>query len=201
MKNLLKLNSILILSASFFLASCSSLKGIETEAVVSMRSFSQADAGSNLLEKVETKKISDNWKSTIFKMEEGQKVPCDCDMDDFEVTQVFLKKRMSSRYNTLLYQDNSATNTAHTFKGKDVIGIDINYKGECVRMSDIDVFSQSQDGQYSSAGELDVKEFANGSTGTTSAVYDFPIGNNEDDPESALSGMWVRIVLDFNQAL
>ena len=72
MKNLLKLNSILILSASFFLASCSSLKGIETEAVVSMRSFSQADAGSNLLEKVETKKISDNWKSTIFKMEEGQ---------------------------------------------------------------------------------------------------------------------------------
>ena len=201
MKNLLKLNSILILSASFFLASCSSLKGIETEAVVSMRSFSQADAGSNLLEKVEIKKISDNWKSTIFKMEEGQMVPCDCDMDDFEVTQVFLKKRMSSRYNTLLYQDNSATNTAHTFKGKDVIGIDINYKGECVQMSDIEVFSQSQDGQYSSAGELDVKEFANGSTGTTSAVYDFPIGNNEDDPESSLSGMWVRIVLDFNQAL
>lgn len=201
MKNLLKLNSILILSASFFLASCSSLKGIETEAVVSMRSFSQADAGSNLLEKVEIKKISDNWKSTIFKMEEGQMVPCDCDMDDFEVTQVFLKKRMSSKDNTLLYQDNSATNTAHTFKGKDVIGIDINYKGECVQMSDIEVFSQSQDGQYSSAGELDVKEFANGSTGTTSAVYDFPIGNNEDDPESALSGMWVRIVLDFNQAL
>ena len=201
MKNLLKLNSILILSASFFLASCSSLKGIETEAVVSMRSFSQADAGSNLLEKVEIKKISDNWKSTIFKMEEGQMVPCDCDMDDFEVTQVFLKKRKSSRDHTILYQDNSTTNVAHTFKGKDVIGIDINYKGECVRMSDIDVFSQSQDGQYSSAGELDVKEFANGSTGTTSAVYDFPIGNNEDDPESALSGMWVRIVLDFNQAL
>ena len=201
MKNLLKLNSILILSASFFLASCSSLKGIETEAVVSMRSFSQADAGSNLLEKVETKKISDNWKSTIFKMEEGQMVPCDCDMDDFEVTQVFLKKRMSSRDNTLLYQDNSTTNAAHTFKGKDVIGIDINYKGECVRMSDIDVFSQSQDGQYSYAGELDVKEFANGSKGTTSAVYNFPIGNNEDDPESALSGIWVRIVLDFNQAL
>ena len=63
------------------------------------------------------------------------------------------------------------------------------------------MFSQSQDGQYSSAGELDVKEFANGNTGTTSAVYDFPIGNNEDDPESSLSGMWVRIVLDFNQAL
>ena len=201
MKNLLKLNRILILSASFFLASCSSLKGIKTEAVVSMRSFSQADAESNLLEKVEIKKISDNWKSTIFKMEEGQMVPCDCDMDDFEVTRVFLKKRKFSRDHTFLYQDNSTTNAAHTFTGKDVIGIDMNYKGEYVRMSDIDVFSQSQGGQYSYAEELDVEVFANGSKGTTSAVYNFPIGNNEDDPESSLSGMWMRIVLDFNQTL
>ena len=182
MKNLLKLNSILLLSASFFLAGCSSLQGIKTEAVVSMRSFSQADAESNLLEKVEIKKISDNWKSTIFKMEEGQMVPCDCDMDDFEVTQVFLKKGKYKRPQTFLYRNNSTTNAAHTFTGKDVIGIDMNYKGEYVRMSDIDVF-------------------ANGSEGTTSAVYNFPIGSNRGDPENSLSGMWMRIVLDFNQAL
>ena len=205
MKNLLKLNSILILSASFFLASCSKNNMKGTEALVTMRDFSQTDLESDQRKEGEIKRISnevsDNWKSTIFKMEEGRMVSCDCDMDDFEITQVFLKQHVRSGDHTFLYQDNSTTNAAHTFKGKDVIGIDINYKGECVRMSDIDVFSQSQDGQYSYAGELDVKEFANGSKGTTSAVYNFPIGNNEDDPESALSGIWVRIVLDFNQAL
>ena len=196
MKNLLKLTSVLMLSASFFLASCSSQKGIKTEgkrvfwrnetAAVSMRSFSQAEAESNLVEKVEIKKISDNWKSTIFKMEEGQMVPCDCDMDDFEVTQVFLKKRIYSRDQTLLYQDNSTTNATHTFTGKDVVGIDINYNGEYVRTTDIDVFNQSE-------------VFANESTGKTSAIYNFPIGSNQDDPENSLSGMWMRIVLDFNK--
>ena len=82
-----------------------------------------------------------------------------------------------------------------------VIGIDMNYNGEYVRMSDIDVFSQSQDREYSYAGELGVSVFANESTGKTSAVYNFPILSNEDDPENSLSGMWMRIVLDFNSGL
>jgi len=203
MKNLLKLTNILILSASFFLASCSQDNMIETEAVVTMRNFAQADAGTNVLGKGESEiksisnKVSDNWKSTVFKMMDGQMVACDdCKIEDFEITQVFL---INSQTRTLLYQNGYTTNAAHTFTGEDVIGIDMNYKGEYVRMSDIDVFSQSKDGEYSYAGELGVGVFTNESTGTTSAVYNFPILSNEDDPGNSLSGMWMRIVLDFNQ--
>ena len=214
MINLLKLNSIIILSASFFLASCSEENMseenmIKIEDVVTMRNFSQADAESDLNITGEIKRISnevsDNWKSTVFKMEEGQMVLCDdCDIDDFEITQVFLyQNRSDSEYKpqTLLYQNGSTTNATHTFTGEDVIGIDMNYNGEYVRMSDIDVFSQSQDGEYSYAGELGVEVFANGSTGTNSAAYNFPILSDQDDPENSLSGMWMRIVLDFNSGL
>jgi hypothetical protein len=97
-----------------------------------------------------------------------------------------------------LYGNQSTTNATHTFTGEDVIGIDMNYIGEYVRMSDIDVFSQSQDGEYSYAGELGVEGFTNESTGKISAVYNFPILSNEDDPGNSLSGMWMRIVIDFN---
>ena len=203
MKNLLKLTNVLILSASFFLASCSQDNMIETEAVVTMRNFAQADAGTNVLGKGESEiksisnKVSDNWKSTVFKMMDGQMVACDdCKIEDFEITQVFL---INSQTRTLLYQNGYTTNAPHTFTGEDVIGIDMNYKGEYVRMSDIDVFIQSKDGEYSYAGELGVGVFTNESTGTTSAVYNFPILSNEDDPGNSLSGMWMRIVLDFNQ--
>ena len=210
MTNLLKLKSVLILFASFYLASCSEDTMIEGErAVVTMRNFAQADAGSYLPQTGEIKRISnevsDNWESTVFKMEEGQMVLCDdCNMDDFEITQVFLcNDRPNCDWETLnqLYSNGSATNATHTFTGKDVIGIDMNYNGEYVRMSDIDVFSQSQDREYSYAGELGVSVFTNESTGKTSAVYNFPILSNEDDPENSLSGMWMRIVLDFNSGL
>ena len=202
MKNVLKLTSIIMFSASLFLASCSKhiMKG--TVAEVTMRTFSQADALPDQLEEGEIKRISnevsDNWTSTVFKMEKGRMVSCDCDMDDFEITQVFLKPRMLLGEHTFLYQDNSTTNATHMFTGKDVIGIDMKYNGEYVRMSDIDVFSQSQDGQYLYADELGVEVFANGSTGTNSAVYYFPILSNQADPGNSLSGMWMRIVLDFN---
>lgn len=200
MKKLLKLNSILILLAILFLASCSEDNMIEGETALTMRNFAQADAVSDLLGRGEIKSISnevsDNLKSTVFKMEEGQIVPCDdCNIDDFEVTQVFL---LNFQTQTSLYQNGSTTNATHTFTGEDVIGIDMNYNGQYVRMSDIDVFSQSQDGQYSYADELGVEVFANGSTGTKSAVYNFPILSNEDEPENSLSGLWMRIVLDFN---
>ena len=211
MTNLLKWKSVLILFASFYLASCSEDTMIEGEtAVVTMRNFAQADAGSYLPQTGEIKRISnevsDNWESTVFKMEEGQMVLCDdCNMDDFEITQVFLcNDRPNCDWETLnqLYSNGSATNATHTFTGKDVIGIDMNYKGEYVRMSDIDVFSQSQDKsqdrEYSYAGELGVSVFTNESTGKTSAVYNFPIFSTEDDPGNSLSGMWMRIVLDFN---
>ena len=205
MTNLLKLKSVLILFASFYLASCSEDTMIEGErAVVTMRNFAQADAGSYLPQTGEIKRISnevsDNWESTVFKMEEGQMVLCDdCNMDDFEITQVFLKQGMLSEDHTFLYGNNSATNATHTFTGEDVIGIDMNYNGEYVRMSDIDVFSEEYREQYySSLGELGVEVFANESTGMTSAVYNFPILSTEDDPGNSLSGMWMRIVLDFN---
>ena len=203
MKYILKLTGVLFLSASLFLASCSE-DNMEGDTGVTMRNFVQADAGSDLLGKGggEIKRISnevsDTWKSTVFKMEGGQMVPCDCDMDDFDITQVFLKQGMLSENHTFLYRNNSTTNASHTFTGEDIIGIDMNYLGEYVRMSDIDVFSQSQDGDYSYAGELGVEVFANGSTGTKSAVYNFPILSNQDDPGNSLSGMWMRIVLDFN---
>jgi hypothetical protein len=209
MKNLLKLTSVLILTASFFFASCSgdnmedNMKG---DTAVTMRNFVQADAGTDLLGRGggEIKRIShevsDTWKSTVFKMEGGQMVPCDdCNIDDFEIKQVFLKPGMLSEYHTFLYGNHSATNATHTFTGEDVIGIDMNYKGEYVRMSDIDVFSEEYREQYySSLGELGVEVFANESTGMTSAVYNFPILSTEDDPGNSLSGMWMRIVLDFN---
>ena len=181
-KNLLKLTGVLILTAS-----CSEDNMTEGDTAVTMRNFVQVDAGSDLSQTGEIKRIShevsDNLNSTVFKLEEGQMVPCDdCNIDDFEISRVFLKQGMLSENHTFLYQNNSTTNAAHTFTGKDVIGIDMNYKGEYVRMSDIDVF-------------------ANGSEGTKSAVYNFPIGSNRGDPENSLSGMWMRIVLDFNQAL
>ncbi len=169
MKHILKLTSVLFLSASFFLASCSK---------------------SNIQKK--NREIG-----TVFKMEEGQMIPCDCDMDDFEITQVFLKKRVESNFHTFLYGDNSTTNATHIFTGQDVIGIDMKYNGQYVRMSDIDVFGQSQDGDYRSADELDVEVFANGNAGISSAAYYFPILSTVDDPGNSLSGMWMRIVLDF----
>ena len=125
-------------------------------------------------------------------------VSCDCYMDDFEITQVFLKPQMLSGKHTFLYQNGSTTNATHTFTGEDVIGIDMNYNGEYVRMSDIDVFGQSQDGEYSFSDGLGVEVFANGNAGINSAVYYFPIGSNESDPGNSLSGMWMRIILDFN---
>ena len=206
MKNLLKLTSVLILTASFFLASCSE-DNMEGDTAVTMRSFVQLDAGSDLPQTGEIKRIShevsDNLNSTVFKVEDGQMVPCDdCNMDDFEITQVFLcNDRPNCGWETLnqLYSNGSATNATHTFTGEDVIGIDMNYNGEYVRMSDIDVFSQSQDREYSYAGELGVSVFTNESTGMTSAVYNFPILSSEDDPGNSLSGMWMRIVLDFNR--
>ena len=54
-------------------------------------------------------------------------------------------------------------------------------------MSNIEVFSSSQDGDYAYGGELGVRVFANGSTGTNSAVYNFPFLSREDDPETYLS--------------
>jgi hypothetical protein len=204
MKNLLKLTSVFILTASFFLTSCSE-DNMEGDTAVTVRSFVQLDAKSDLPQTGEIKRIShevsDNLNSTVFKVEEGQMVPCDdCNIDDFEITQVFLKPGMLSEYHTFLYGNQmTSTIATHTFTGEDVIGIDMNYKGEYVRMSDIDVFSgEYREQYYSSLGELGVEVFANESTGMTSAVYNFPIFSTEDDPGNSLSGMWMRIVLDFN---
>jgi len=204
MKNLLKLTSVFILTASFFLTSCSE-DNMEGDTAVTVRSFVQLDAKSDLPQTGEIKRIShevsDNLNSTVFKVEDGQMVPCDdCNMDDFEITQVFLKPGMLSEYHTFLYGNQmTSTIATHTFTGEDVIGIDMNYKGEYVRMSDIDVFSgEYREQYYSSLGELGVEVFANESTGMTSAVYNFPIFSTEDDPGNSLSGMWMRIVLDFN---
>ena len=204
MKNLLKLTSVFILTASFFLTSCSE-DNMEGDTAVTVRSFVQLDAKSDLPQTGEIKRIShevsDNLNSTVFKVEEGQMVPCDdCNIDDFEITQVFLKPGMLSEYHTFLYGNQmTSTIATHTFTGEDVIGIDMNYKGEYVRMSDIDVFSgEYREQYYSSLGELGVEVFANESTGMTSVVYNFPILSTEDDPGNSLSGMWMRIVLDFN---
>ena len=207
MKNLLKLTSVLILTASFFLASCSE-DNMEGDTAVTMRNFVQLDAGSDLPKTGEIKRIShevsDNLNSTVFKVEDGQMVPCDdCNIDDFEITQVFLcNDRPNCDWQTLnqLYSNGSSTIATHTFTGEDVIGIDMNYNGEYVRMSDIDVFSgEYREQYYSSLGELGVEVFTNESTGMTSAVYNFPILSTEDDPGNSLSGMWMRIVLDFNR--
>jgi hypothetical protein len=204
MKHVLKLTSVLFILASFFPAGCSKINIQKTESLVTMRNFVQADAGSDQIEEAEIKTISrevlDHLKSTVFKLEEGQMIPCDCEIDDFDITQVFLKQRVISTDHTFLYQDNSTTNATHTFTGQDVIGIDMNYNGQYVPMSDIDVFGQSQDGDYQSVDELAVEVFANGNAGINSAVYYFPIGNNESDSGNYLSGMWMRIVLDFNSA-
>ncbi|MFL3662156.1 MAG: hypothetical protein ACI6PN_10440 [Polaribacter sp.] len=134
--------------------------------------------------------------STVFKVVDGRMVPCDdCDINDFEITQVFL---LNPQAQTSLYLNGAATNVSYMFTGEDVIGIDLNYKGEYVRMSDIDVFSQSEDGEYSYTDELGINVFANESAGTKSAVYNFPIGSSEANPQNSYSGMWMRIVLDFS---
>ena len=204
MKNLLKLKCVFILSAIFFLASCSQEdmqdNMMETGTVVKMRNFAQAKAKSFQSKSGEINSISNqvsaNMTSTVFKVVDGRMVPCDdCDINDFEITQVFL---LNPQVQTSLYLNGAATNVNYMFTGEDVIGIDLNYKGEYVRMSDIDVFSQSEDGEYSYTDELGINVFANESAGTTSAVYNFPIGSSEANPENSYSGMWMRIVLDFS---
>ena len=208
MKNLLKLKSVFILSAIFFLASCSQEdvqedmqeNMNETVVGVKMRNFAQAEAKSFQSKSGEIESISNEVSatltSTVFKVVEGRMVPCDdCDMNDFEITQVFL---LNSQAFTPLYRNGTTTNVNYTFTGEDVIGIDLNYKGAYVRMSDIDVFSQSEDGEYSYTDELGINVFVNESAGTTSAVYNFPIGSKEANPENSYTGMWMRIVLDFN---
>ena len=204
MKNLLKLKSVFILSAIFFLASCSQEdmqdNMMEIGTVVKMRNFAQAKAKSfqsksGAIESI-SNKVSASLTSTVFKVVDGRMVPCDdCDINDFEITQVFL---LNPQVQTSLYLNGAATNVSYMFTGEDVIGIDLNYKGEYVRMSDIDVFSQSEDGEYSYTDELGINVFANESAGTTSAVYNFPIGSSEANPENSYSGMWMRIVLDFS---
>tara|TARA_B100000809_G_scaffold228814_1_gene242057 strand:- start:154 stop:606 length:453 start_codon:yes stop_codon:yes gene_type:complete len=144
----------------------------ETGAVAKTRNFAQADAefyqGKTGEIESRSNEVSDNWKSTVFKVVDGRMLPCDdCDLDDYEITQVFL---LNSQRHTSLYLNGSTTNASYTFTGEDVIGIDLNYKGEYVRMSDIDVFSQSQDGDYSYLEELSVEVFTNESEGKTSAV-------------------------------
>ena len=64
-----------------------------------MRTFSPTDAGPDQFEEgTEIEKISnevsDNWTSTVFKMEEGKMIACDCNMDDFEITQVYSSSNM-----------------------------------------------------------------------------------------------------------
>ena len=59
--------------------------------------------------------------------------------------------------------------------------------GEYVRMSDIDVFSQSIDGDYSFSDLLGLEVFANGNAGINSAVYYFVIGSNELDSGNSFS--------------
>ena len=204
MKNLLKLKSVFILSAIFFLASCSQEdmqdNMMEIGTVVKMRNFAQAKAKSFQSKSGEINSISNqvsaNMTSTVFKVVDGRMVPCDdCNINDFEITQVFL---LNPQVQTSLYLNGAATNVSYMFTGEDVIGIDLNYKGEYVRMSDIDVFSQSADGEYSYTDELGINVFANESAGTTSAVYNFPIGSSEANPQNSYSGMWMRIVLDFS---
>ena len=204
MKNLLKLKSVFILSAIFFLASCSQEDTqdnmMETGTVVKMRNFAQAKAKSFQSKSGEIESISNEvsstMTSTVFKVVDGRMVPCDdCDINDFEITQVFL---LNSQAQISLYLNGSTPDVTHTFTGEDVIGIDLNYKGEYVRMSDIDVFSQSEDGEYSYTDELGINVFVNESAGTTSAVYNFPIGSSEANPENSYTGMWMRIVLDFS---
>lgn len=205
--NVLKFSGLLILSIGMFLTSCTKeeikeeIIGVESN--LKMRTFSQADAESLQLEEGTTiekisNQVSDNWTSTIFKMENGQMVASNLSTDDFEITQVFLKQTMNSGDHTFLYQDGATTSATHAFTGDDVIGIDMNFNGEYVRMSDIDVFDQSDDSEYEYINELGVEVFADEETGTQSAVYHFPIGSTEDDPETSLSGLWMRIVLDFN---
>ena len=204
MKNLLKLKSVFILSAIFFLASCSQEdmqdNMMEIGTVVKMRNFAQAKAKSfqsksGAIESI-SNEVSATLTSTVFKVVDGRMVPCDdCDINDFEITQVFL---LNPQVQTSLYLNGAATNVSYMFTGEDVIGIDLNYKGEYVRMSDIDVFSQSADGEYSYTDELGINVFANESAGTKSAVYNFPIGSSEANPQNSYSGMWMRIVLDFS---
>ena len=105
MKNLLKLSSILVLFASFFFASCSEENMSEPGAVVKMRNFAQAKAKSFQSKSGEINSISNqvsaNMTSTVFKVVDGRMVPCDdCDINDFEITQVFL---LNSQAFTPLY--------------------------------------------------------------------------------------------------
>jgi len=109
MKNLLKLKSVFILSAIFFLASCSQEdmqdNMMEIGTVVKMRNFAQAKAKSFQSKSGEINSISNqvsaNMTSTVFKVVDGRMVPCDdCDINDFEITQVFL---LNSQAFTPLY--------------------------------------------------------------------------------------------------
>jgi len=198
--------SALILVTGLLLSSCTEVDLPGN--TVSMRAFSNSNPGmaesfepdleiNAVNEPVVTNKVIDSWSSSIFKVENGQAKTCDCDPDDFEINQIFLKETPTSEDHTFLFRNNRTTTESHLFNGKDVIGIDMLYKGEYVRMSDINVFDQNPKGKYAYSSELGVEVFYNESTQSKSAAYIFPIQSTEEVPEVSLSGLWMKIVVDF----
>ena len=104
---------MLVLLASFFLASCSqedmqeNMQENMNETVfgVKMRNFAPAEAKSFQSKSGEIESLSNEVSatltSTVFKVVDGRMVPCDdCDINDFEITQVFL---LNSQAFTPLY--------------------------------------------------------------------------------------------------
>ncbi|MEM7367499.1 MAG: hypothetical protein AAF587_02790 [Bacteroidota bacterium] len=145
-----------------------------------------------------TSQVPNEWTSEIIRVVNGQVLPCQCDSNDFKIDQIFLKTNEASDDHSFLFQNGQNTNVIHTFSGNDFIGIDMTYQGNYVRMSDIPVFGQGAENAYRYQDKVGVRVFYNQATGSQSAAYSFPIGSSEDDPTVSTTGLWMRIVLDFN---
>ena len=202
------------LMSLFTLTSCSSSQSSSqsSSSVVSLRDFDKGsvsvsnvsvnnlstmdDSGGEAVQGIVTSNILESASSDVY-CEEGV-ADCVCDNTNVSLDQIFLKPDMESEEgHTFLYQNGKATGASHEFAASNVIGIDIQFKGEDVRMSDVYVFDQDIDSEYAFKEGVAEDVFVNEKNDTHSVSYDFPIGSTKEAPMVSITGCWMKIILDF----
>jgi len=156
--------------------------------------------------------ISQTATSTVY-CEDSSDTDCACNADNVYLSGIFIKPdyiSVSSSDSSEVAAEKFATYTRlvsggnytggdRDFTKDDVIGIDIDYNDDYVRMSDIYIFDQESGGNYPFIDGVAEDIFINTANNTHSVSFDFPIGSEVDSPTVSTTGCWMKIVLDFHQ--
>ena len=131
---------------------------------------------------VVTKNISSNQKSIVYQ-EQGSNTDC----STVELDQLWLKPgNLDSAGHTILYQDGDYNEGYHEFSPYSVIGIDMTFNGNEVKVSDIKIFNSD----YVYDENLREAIFEG------KVAYSFPVGRNSNGTSD--TGCWMQIIFDFN---